>query len=207
MNIQEAYLQVIAEDQVEEGLIKNAIGATLIAGAALGAYKASQDAPRPQKVISGTVQKFEPRPMNQDEATQKLVSHWNVHPNTAHQITQAAWKYGNTEHVTPHVLLGLMATESSFKFDARSKLKRDAAVGLMQVRPKMHGLKPTDFSTIDSQVKHGSELLKKFHTRMGNLKDGLTAYNNGVTATLRNRDNVNHDYAPKVMGNIKKFQI
>lgn len=204
MDITQAYLQILSEDQVEEGLIKNAIGAALIAGAAIGAHKAMQEQPRPQKVVAGTIKKFDPIPMSREEATEKLVTHWNVNPNTAHQITTAAWKYGDTKEVTPHLLLGLMATESSFKPASRSKLKRDAAIGLTQVRPKMHGLKPADLATIDDQVKHGANLLKKFHKRMGSIEDGLTAYNNGVTATLRGND-VNLKYAPKVLDAVQKF--
>jgi hypothetical protein len=208
MNISQTYLNIISED-LEEGIIKQAIGATLIAGTSLLAYKAMHNAPStpetPSRVSAGIVKKIGLTPMSQEEATKKIVEHWKVHPNTAHQITTAAWKYGNTPHVTPHVLLGLMATESSFDPSQTSKLKSDAAVGLMQVRPKMHGLKPKDLSSIDSQVKHGADLLKRFHNRMGNLSSGLTAYNNGVTATLMNKPSLNKTYAPKVLSNAEKF--
>jgi len=80
-----------------------------------------------------------------------------------------------------------MGVESSFDKDAKSNLKYDPAVGLMQVRPKVNGIDPTELASIDGQIKHGASILHQLYSKTGDIDKTLQAYNLGLTAFNRGK--------------------
>jgi soluble lytic murein transglycosylase-like protein len=209
MNIEQTYRKILQEESLDEGIVKNAVGAVLIAGAALGAHKMLQPpTDNPMRVVSGAVTKFEKQPMTQDESASHIANKWNVNPNTAKQIAVSAFRHGSADgsFPTPHHVLGLIATESSFNPAAKSKLKADAAIGLTQIRPKTSGVDKKELSTIDGQIKHSVAILKDFHHRSnGDIEMALNSYNNGFRAVYNDRPGINKAYAQKVISASDKF--
>ena len=193
--------------KLDEGFVKNAIGAALVAGAALGIHSGLQQHVDPITPQLQIVKK--PTTMNADEATNHIVKTYHVNPDLAKTITTAAFKHGDANGFpTPHHLLGLMAAESSFNPNEVSRLKKDPAIGITQIRPKTSGIHPNELKTVDDQVRHASHILKDFHKRAnGDVNMALSSYNNGFRAVYNNRPTVNKRYAPKVLKATEQFHL
>jgi predicted GNAT family acetyltransferase len=192
------------DGKLDEGFVKNAVGAALIAGAALGI---NHNLEKPTEVSQQLQIVKKPVPMNHEEAMSHIIKTYHVKPELAHTITTAAFKHGDPNGFpTPHHLLGLMATESSFNPKEVSKLKKDAAIGITQIRPITSGIDPKELTTVDSQVKHTTNILKDFHKRAnGDVNMALSSYNNGFRAVYNDRPSVNKNYAPKVLKAVEQF--
>jgi hypothetical protein len=210
MSLTQAYLDILKEEQpLEEGLIKNALIGTAIAAGALSLYNSNKPTEPTQKSVSGKITKAEPSAMGKSQQVDHIINHYKVRPELANEIVDAAHRHENKVGDFPkaHHLLGLAAVESSFVPSAKSKLRKQPAFGLTQIRPKMHGLTYNDLGSVDSQMEHASAILQKMHHRMKTPEDTLTSYNNGVTATLRGGNGVNYKYAPKVLAAAESFRI
>jgi Transglycosylase SLT domain len=211
MSITKAYITILEQEQLDEGAIKNAIVGLAIAGGALGIHQAMK-APveAPSEVVGAIhhVEKEEPKFMDKQTSIEHIKKKFKVSHDVAEQAVHAAFKHAapNGQFPQAHHMLALAGVESSFRPNVKSSLKRDKAIGLTQVRPKTSGLKPKALATIDDQFKHSSAILQKMHKTMKNPHDTLTAYNNGVTATLRG-GNINRNYAPKVMKELEEFKV
>ena len=83
------------------------------------------------------------------------------------------------------VLLSVIGVESSFNPRSVSALSRDPALGLMQVRPGVWNIDPSQLDDLENQIKHGVTILKKYHNKLQNPEDTLQAYNLGITRFRR----------------------
>lgn len=93
-------------------------------------------------------------------------------------------------------ILAIVGIESSYKKNATSKLKKDPAKGLMQVRPGVWGIDASDLATIEDQIAFGADVLHKYYTRLGDVDKTVHAYNIGIT-NLRKGVGLNPGYIEK----------
>lgn len=182
-SVSQAYLQILSEQtELEEGKLKQAAIALGAAGAiAAGAlYSHIKSTEKPSPELIQAMQK----PAKQDPEYLKnvvLQKFKNVESEKAEHIVNAALKYAHPVFPQAHHLLALAGIESSFNEQAVSKLKRDPARGLLQIRPMVWNIHPSELSTIDGQIKHGAHILKTYHDKLGDADSAIQAYNVGIT--------------------------
>lgn len=64
-----------------------------------------------------------------------IASHWHIPLTDSENIVHSVLQYGHQRHINPALILGIIATESSFNANAYSD---KGAVGLMQGYPTAH---------------------------------------------------------------------
>jgi soluble lytic murein transglycosylase-like protein len=192
------------EQQLDEITLKQAVAAGMIGLSAMSP-KHSADAPPPARVA--TSQAMMPAAIHQKDTdallTATIVSRYNVAPNLAKQIVQVADKYQHDVFPTKEDILAVIGVESSFRPHARSGLRRDPALGLMQVRPRVWKVPPKKLLDVEQNIKHGSAILRKYYDRLQDKDAAFQAYNVGITAFRRGE--VNQQYVSKVNAELERF--
>ena len=95
------------------------------------------------------------------------------------KIVDLAFKYADKFNLDPHLILAVIAIESSFNPLAESIA---GAQGLMQIMPEIHKEKFSSFEekdpalTLDKNVLVGSQILREYLNRFGSEKRALLAY-------------------------------
>lgn len=125
-----------------------------------------------------------------------LAKYKRVEPKLASDIVKFAHKYADPVFPTAKDILAIVGIESSFRPHAVSALKRDPAVGLMQVRPGVWGLDRADLDSAEKQVQQGSSILKQYFKKFGNIDAAVHAYNVGET-NFRKKKGLNPKYVDK----------
>lgn len=125
----------------------------------------------------------------------------------AAQITQAAFKYQDAVFPKADDIIAIIAIESIFNPKAKSNLKHDPAKGLMQIR---HGvwkdkINVDNMNRIESQIKHGSEILAHYYRVVDDKNKAIMAYNVGLTAALNGR--TNPKYLAKYKREMQAFRL
>lgn len=121
----------------------------------------------------------------------------SVDDHTAMKIANLAIKYEKPTWPKAEDILAVCGIESSMKPEAQSKLKKDPAIGLMQVRAKIWGLNPNELKhNIEHQIKVGSQILNDYYKKVGNVDGALQAYNVGLTNYMKKKG-LNPRYVPK----------
>jgi len=119
----------------------------------------------------------------------KIAQRYKVDTQFAYEVVELAHKYEKPTFPKAEDILAKIGIESSFNPEAVSKLKKDPARGLTQVRPKTSGIPAEELHTIENQIKHGADILHKFYRRLKTKKAALLAYNVGPTAYKQGRFN------------------
>jgi soluble lytic murein transglycosylase-like protein len=164
-------------EQLDELSLKQAAAAGIIGAAALlGTPR--QELPKQPTPISKIVKTEAERAA---ELTGVVLNKYKVSKNAAWEIVSHAIKHEDKVFPKAEDILAIIGIESSFNPMAKSKLKHDPAVGLMQVRPKVWGLSKSSLITPEEQIKTGSKILKNYYVRTGGKKDAVHAYNVGIT--------------------------
>jgi hypothetical protein len=184
---------------LDEGTLRNAIAA---AGFALATIPAALLLHQPDSRMSdaartavGKVQ--QQRTIDPTEYVAIAAAKYHVDKTIVRAAVDAALKYQHSDFPSAKDILAVVGTESSFDPEAASALANDPARGLMQVRPGTWNLPPESMSTIDSQIKTGATILRKYYVKLGSREAALHAYNVG----LRNHNTgkvKNPRYVPKV---------
>ena len=206
-----AYKLIINEEQeeVNEGMLKNAAIAATIALGAISAHHAmkTDDAPKHQTSVSGEIEE-KSNPNHPDHLFKSIKSKFkNIDDTKAHEIVAAAVKHGDTEFPQAHHLIALAGVESSMNPNAKSALKKDPAVGLTQIRPKVWNIDKKELRTVDGQIGHSAKILKKYHSVLGNAEDAFKAYNIGITNHKRGKQADAADrYHDKVSKEVKRIE-
>lgn len=117
--------------------------------------------------------------------TKNIASNYRIEEQLARKVVDLAFKYADEEFPKAEDILAVIGVESSFNPNAVSNLKRDPAVGLMQVRPGIWNLDPNRLGNIEHQIKYGVDILKHYYQKTGNREDALHAYNLGITRFRR----------------------
>jgi soluble lytic murein transglycosylase-like protein len=195
MNIKEAYQKVIIqqEQDLEEGLLKNVAAGAALIGALAGTYHAMKDAPSnefPTSAVSkitkapSIIDKDRNSSFSPDQIKSVILDKFSVPEKKLQTIVNAAQKHGKDSFPKAHHLMAIAAIESTFNEKAKSKLRFDPAVGLMQVRPKINNIGRKELTTIDGQIKHGSHILHQLYQKTGSVEAAVKSYNIGLTAHL-----------------------
>ena len=124
-----------------------------------------------------------------------LARRYRVSESLVQEVVDLAYKYESPTFPKAADILAIVGIESSFDPSAKSSLRHDPAVGLMQVRPGVWNIKPGDLGTVEQQIRHGSQILSHYYTKLGNKEDAVTAYNIGITRF--NRGGRNERYVSK----------
>ena len=110
----------------------------------------------------------------------EIAGYWRIDRLTATQIVSSVMHAAETHRVDPFLVLGVIAVESSFRNEARS---RENAEGLMQVIRRWHPQEtaaiPKDRPmSVTQSIAIGTQVLKKYIERNnGNVVAALQGYN------------------------------
>ena len=117
----------------------------------------------------------------------RILSTFKISRPFAEEVVGLAHKYGNDTFPKAADILAVISIESSFRPNVKSKLKRDKAVGLTQIRPKVwsHLIAPGELKTIENQVRYSAMILALYYTKLGDEQSAINAYNVGITAHKR----------------------
>lgn len=180
----------LRDEQLNENLLRKAMAAAGFVLAAIpSAITTTPDAEHQEMMA-----KYTPN-------VQKLVSvaagKYDVSPKIVQRVVAAAVKHQYPDFPTAKDILAVVGVESSFKHDAVSKLKKDPARGLMQVRPGVWNISEESFKSIDTQIKTGAKILRQYYEKLGDREAALHAYNVGLTNHNTGKRQ-NPRYVPKV---------
>lgn len=204
-------VQDLFEDQLDErAALRKAAAAAAIAAtlAAPGALKGGDDNPpqieKPRDEITVTGQRQPdlsagfprmevdikaPTFANRLALAKMLAKRYRVSESLVQEVVDLAYKYESPTFPKAADILAIVGIESSFDPSAKSALRTDPAVGLMQVRPGVWNIKPGDLATVEQQIKHGAQILSHYYKKLGNKEDAVMAYNIGITSFNRGRRN------------------
>lgn len=126
---------------------------------------------------------------------ERIVMTYKADPVLAESVVDLAFKYGNDNFPTAQDILAIISIESSFRPHVKSKLKRDAAVGLTQIRPRVwkHLIPAGALTSIENQVKYSSMILTQYYNILGDEKHATNAYNVGLTSHRRGKWNPRYE--------------
>jgi soluble lytic murein transglycosylase-like protein len=185
--------EFLTEQQLEELNLKKALATgafALAAGASMtpgiNSLKKQADAPRAEasvKQLDPEVQKL----------TKDVLKKYKIDPAVAANIVELVKKHEDPVFPKAKDLLAIIGIESSFNSKAVSGLKKDPALGLTQIRPGVWGLNPSELSQdIEKQISKSSEILSKYNAKLKDPKKAVHAYNIGLTAFLKGRENIKY---------------
>lgn len=205
--------EIHEQEQLDEKALRKAAAAAALAGtlAMPGAMsadkieqpepqKAQQKAEKPKDEISAIAKRMKlvwpdeldipaPNLVQRVELAKKIAKEYRVDTELVQDVVNLAYKYQDKEFPKAEDILAIIGVESSFNPDSKSALKRDPAVGLMQVRPGIWNIEPGDLATIEGQIKHGVDILRKYYRKTGSADDAVQAYNLGITSFRRGNRN------------------
>ena len=98
------------------------------------------------------------------------------------QVVDLAHKYQRPDFPRAEDILSVVAIESSFNPKSVSKLKKDPAIGLTQIRPGMWKIPKEELKDIENQIKHGVNILSQYYDKLKDKKSAIVAYNKGIAA-------------------------
>lgn len=193
---------IVLEDtqQLDEISLKHIVAAGIgFAGGSMAANHNQQDQQIEPKARQEIHQSVEQTPLSAKEERQvnpkltplikTITKRYNIDINLATEIVELAHKYEKPTFPKAKDIIALIDIESGFDPNAVSQLKRDPAVGLMQVRPKVWNLDPSELETPEDQIKIGSDILSLYYKQLKNKEAAIKAYNIGITNYL-DKDNL-----------------
>jgi len=157
--------------QLDEINLKQAVAAGIIGAASLG--------------FGGKVhaQHMSPKEQYKHDLSQSIAQYYRVDGDMVKRVVELAHKYENKVWPKAKDLIALTGVESSFNPNAKSGLKKDPALGLLQVRPGVWKINPSQLADMENQIKYGSDILSFYYKKFKGDKDAaLSAYNIGETA-------------------------
>jgi hypothetical protein len=126
-----------------------------------------------------------------------ITDKYAVGTDFAVKVAKLAIKHEAATFPKAEDILAVVGIESSFKPHAASKLAKDPAVGLMQVRPGVWGLDPNKLkASAEEQIKVGSKILHDYYQKLKSKEAALQAYNVGLTNYMKKKG-LNPRYVPK----------
>lgn len=167
--------QLIREFNIKHALAAGAVGAALSGAPSHVGHE--QPASRPQVVLPA------PKAVNpvHEKMAEKISSKYSVDFEDAMKIVELAHKYEKPTFPTAKDILAIIGVESGFDPDAVSGLKRDPAMGLMQVRPGIWNINPRELEgNVEKQIAYGSEILHLYYKKLKNPQSAVAAFNVGM---------------------------
>ncbi len=117
---------------------------------------------------------------------------YKINPEVALEISKLAIKHEKADFPKAPDILSVIGIESSFNPEAKSKLKHDPALGLMQVRPGIWKLDKKELHSIENQISSGTEILNSYYVKLKDKTKALHAFNMGLTDFNKGKTNPNY---------------
>ena len=172
--------------QLDEVNLKKAIAAGALSLSTLLSPSALDTTSVPHPVVSRT-------DLDIAALSNTILKKYKISPKLATKVATLAKKYEHSTFPKAADILAIVGIESSFIPSSVSKLKKDPAVGLMQVRPKIWGLDRQGLlNDLDLQVKSGADVLHKYYKVLGSKEDAVHAYNVGLGNFRRGKHNIKY---------------
>lgn len=197
------------EQIVLEFKLKHAVVAAGIGAALMGHPKQTTQEPTVQTQSKPTAQVVIPAPKPQVnpaqmKMAQQIAEKYKIDPEDALEIVQLAYKYEKQSFPKAKDILAIIGVESSFDPDSVSGLRRDPAVGLMQVRPKVWGMNAEELQgNVEKQIATGSDILHLYYKKLRQRDAAVAAYNVGMSE-FRAGNNA-EGYVSKYMHELKSY--
>lgn len=174
---------LIQPEPLNEISAKGAIAAGLIGIPAFGMMMHPKKAPiGPAPEPAPYIQQYD----EVEELTQMIVKNRKVNPTFAKQVVLLAKKYEDPVFPKARDILAIVGIESNFRPNAISNLKRDPALGLMQVRAGVWKIDKKELADVEQQIRHGALILKHYYVKTkGDIPKAISAYNHGLTKVRR----------------------
>lgn len=194
--------QPIDEELLNELNLKKALAGAALSTAAMVPQYMHKD-PGVQHNIPTTIQKAK---SEADDLIKLIIQKWDVSEKDALKIVNLAFKYQKPVFPKAKDILAVIGIESSFDPTAVSGLRKDPAVGLMQVRPKIWGISASKLANnVEMQISTGADILSDYFKVTKNPEDTLHAYNLGLTQFRKGARNDNYvQKFNKVLGELNK---
>lgn len=182
--------------QLEEGRIANALAGAAIAATTF-AFHYNHDQPN-DKTEAIRIHPVEVAKRSTIIGLAKKIKEKYKHVDDDYALHVATLAKKHEREVFPKAedILAIAGVESSFNPKAKSGLRIDPARGLMQVRLGVWGIKASDIATSDQQIKHGADILEKYHAKLGDADSATHAYNVGLT-NFKRKTGLNPKYVDK----------
>jgi len=213
--------EVLEPQELDESVLRKAALAGAIGASLLGAPKHTSPPtagakPVPQVSTTHTPQTLTPKEVDRridalykdsrpiEHLSQQIASEYKINPELAETIVRLAFRHEKEDFPTASDILGVIAVESSFDPTAVSKLRRDPARGLMQVRAGIWDVDPNKLqNNLDKQVKVGADILHHYYEILGSKEAALHAYNMGITNFRKGQKN--NRYVNKVQHHAQHY--
>lgn len=194
-----SYVQSLNEGKISNKIIGAVMGASIAAASLVH----TPTTPEPTPITQSTPKKKE---HTVDSLTDVIKSSYkHLSPDLAAHVATLAKKHEKADFPKAEHILSVIGIESSFNPEAKSNLKKDKAIGLMQIRPKTNGVSKSELSDLDSHIAFGADKLHKLYHRLGNVDDAIHSYNIGVGRFLKG-DELNPSYVEKFKRELQKYQ-
>lgn len=184
------------KEQLDEINAKKALAAGGLALAAYTGYPEVKSfidklrAPVATQQAPKQAPKADPAQEEIKKLTDLVVKRFKVKPELAEKIVTLAKKHEKPVFPKAEDLLSIIAIESSFNPNAVSNLKKDPAVGLTQIRPKVWGYDPKALkNNIETQIKGAADILDKYNRHLKDEEDAVHAYNIGLGSFRKGKFN------------------
>ena len=141
-------------------------------------YTVSYELPKPQVTIIPTIRyTAPPKPSKTDKLARAISDiYTSVDITKAKQIVKLTEHHASKHNLSPTLVLGLIAAESSFR---RTAVSHVGAKGYTQVYPKWHHdkIKGRDLFDTRVSIEVGTRILKDCFDRRKTVKMALACYN------------------------------
>lgn len=199
--------EVLPHKQLDEKSLKHALAAGIVGtslampGAVTDKQPPSHERPKEEVVATAkrTSDPFKPELnipspnlVQRTELAKSIAKKYRVDLDLVQQVVNLAYEYQDPEFPKAEDILAIIGVESSFNPESRSGLRKDPALGLMQVRPGIWNLNPKELESMESQIKYGTIILKRYYNKLGNAEDAIQAYNLGLTKFRRGGRNTRY---------------
>lgn len=198
-------VQRLTEEELNEFNLKK-----LAANTALAAAMTMPTAMHKDKDVYPTKKEIQAHMMKKsaenkvDKISAKISKKYKVPQKFAKKVVTLATKHADPVFPKAEDLIALIGVESNFNPNAVSGLKKDPAVGLTQIRPGVWNMDKEKLqSDIEHQIVTAANILKDYHTRLGNKDAALAAYNVGI-GSYRNGQ-INPRYVPKIKAELSSL--
>lgn len=172
------------------------VGTAMLAGSVYNSANKAHDvstvAAEPQQLTAKVEQSAE----RQVKLASLVTKKYDIKADEAWKIVDLAIKHEASTFPKAEDILAIIGIESSFNSKAKSQLKTDPAIGLMQVRPGVWGIDPNELSSPEDQIEKGVEILKSYYQKLGKIESAVHAYNVGIT-TFKKGIKLNPKYVSK----------
>lgn len=180
----------LTEEELYEISLRHAIAAGTLGASLMGSPKhTGHEAPVPQQQVQQEPKTLELPAMQihkaapkQQQMAEQIADKYRIDIDDALEIVMIAHKYEKPNFPKAKDILAIIGVESSFDPSAVSGLRRDPAVGLMQVRPKVWNMTAADLEgNVEKQIATGADILHLYYKKLRSRDAAVAAYNVGMS--------------------------